>query len=94
LIVSSSYTASQPATFMEVFKAVSKQELAAHGSVAIRADQKSYTYKQLISSVHKISNLLCGNDVKVVSYTLDFLYYSLCEIKLCILFVSIYQYDI
>ncbi|GAU13814.1 hypothetical protein TSUD_261410 [Trifolium subterraneum] len=50
---------------MEVFKAVSKQELAAHGSVAIRADQKSYTYKQLISSVHKISNLLCGNDVKV-----------------------------
>ncbi|CAJ2656209.1 unnamed protein product [Trifolium pratense] len=49
---------------MEVFKAVAKQELAAHGSVAIRADQKSYSYKQLISSVHQISNLLCGNDVK------------------------------
>ncbi|KAK2432522.1 AMP-dependent synthetase and ligase family protein [Trifolium repens] len=61
---SSSHSSSQPATFMEVFKAVAKQELAAHGSVAIRADQKSYTYKQLISSVHKISNLLCGNDVK------------------------------
>ncbi|CAJ2656215.1 probable CoA ligase CCL8 [Trifolium pratense] len=61
---SSSHSSSQPATFMEVFKAVAKQELAAHGSVAIRADQKSYSYKQLISSVHQISNLLCGNDVK------------------------------
>lgn len=72
---------------MEVFKAIAKQEAAAHGSVAIRADQQSYSYKQLISSAQKISNLLCGNDVKVVSYTLKFFYYSLSQTKLGILFV-------
>ncbi|XP_061367514.1 probable CoA ligase CCL8 [Gastrolobium bilobum] len=55
---------------MEVFKAIAQQELAAHhGSTAIRADQKSYSYKQLISSAQKISHLLCGNGVKTVSYT-------------------------
>lgn len=41
-----------------------KQEVAAHGSVAIRADQKSYSYNQLISSAQKLSNLLVENDVK------------------------------
>ena len=56
---------------MEVFKAVAKNELAAHGSVAIRADQKGYSYTQLISSAQKISNLLCGSDIKTVSYTLN-----------------------
>ncbi|GAU13875.1 hypothetical protein TSUD_262020 [Trifolium subterraneum] len=49
---------------MEVFKAIAKQDLASYGNVAIRADQKSYSYKQLISSALKISNLLCGSDVK------------------------------
>ncbi|KEH28755.1 fatty acyl-CoA synthetase family protein [Medicago truncatula] len=61
---SSSCSTSQSTTYMEVFKAIAKQEAAAHGSVAIRADQQSYSYKQLISSAQKISNLLCGNDVK------------------------------
>ncbi|XP_028789187.1 malonate--CoA ligase isoform X2 [Neltuma alba] len=49
---------------MEVVTAVAKHGLAAHASVAIRADQKSYSYKQLISSAQEISNLLCGNDMK------------------------------
>ena len=91
MIVCSFYIASQSqsATFMEVFKAIAKQEAAAHGSVAIRADQQSYSYKQLISSAQKISNLLCGNDVKVVSYILTFLYYSLCQMKSRTLFVII-----
>jgi malonyl-CoA/methylmalonyl-CoA synthetase len=68
LIVSSFYIASPSSTFMEVFKAIAKQDLASQGNVAIRADQKSYSYKQLISSAQKISNLLCGSDVKAVSY--------------------------
>lgn len=49
---------------MEVFKAIAKQEHAAPDSVAIRADQKSYSYRNLISSARKISDLLCGKDVK------------------------------
>ncbi|KAK7294209.1 hypothetical protein RJT34_17096 [Clitoria ternatea] len=49
------------ASLMEVVKAIAKQE---HAHIAIRADQKSYSYKQLISSAQKISNLLCGSDVK------------------------------
>ncbi|KAF1865811.1 hypothetical protein Lal_00021812 [Lupinus albus] len=48
---------------MEVLKGIAKQGLASHEGVAIRADQKSYSYQQLISSAQKISNLLCG-DVK------------------------------
>lgn len=44
---------------MEVVKAACKQGSAARDSIAIRADQKSYTYSQLISSAWKISRLLC-----------------------------------
>ncbi|KAJ1388768.1 AMP-dependent synthetase/ligase [Sesbania bispinosa] len=51
---------------MEVFKAIAKKELAAYGNVAIRADQKSYSYTQLVSSALNISNLLCGSDMKVI----------------------------
>ncbi|XLR42901.1 hypothetical protein HN51_026928 [Arachis hypogaea] len=58
------HLASHSASVMEVFKAVAKNELATHGSVAIRADQKSYSYRQLILSAEKISNILCGSDVK------------------------------
>ncbi|CAK8574699.1 unnamed protein product [Lathyrus sativus] len=43
---------------------IAKQEVAAHDSVALRADQKSYSYNQLITSAQKLSNLLCENDVK------------------------------
>ncbi|MED6112640.1 putative CoA ligase ccl8 [Stylosanthes scabra] len=57
-------TAYHSASVMEVFKAVAKNELATHGSVAIRADQNSYSYKQLILSAQKISNILCGSDIK------------------------------
>lgn len=77
-MVFSFYIASPPATFMEVFKAIANKEHAARGNVAIRADQKIYSYMQLISAARKISNLLCGSDVKVVSYPLEFPYYSHC----------------
>lgn len=61
---SSSYSSSPSSSFMEVLKAIAKQDLASHGNVAIRADQKSYSYMQIISSAQKISNLLCGSNVK------------------------------
>lgn len=64
------YIASAPATLMEVVKAIAKHEPTVPESVAIRADQKSYSYKQLVSSAQKISNLLCGSDAQTVSYTL------------------------
>lgn len=52
---------------MEVFKAAYKKGSMAHDSVAIRADQKSYSYDQLVSSALRISSLLCSNDLKTVS---------------------------
>lgn len=72
------YIASAPATLMEVVKAIAKHEPTVPESVAIRADQKSYSYKQLITSAQKISNLLCGSDAQTVSYTLEFPYYCYC----------------
>ncbi|KAI8544465.1 hypothetical protein RHMOL_Rhmol08G0298900 [Rhododendron molle] len=58
-------------TFMEVVKAVARQGSASCERVAIRADQKSYTYAQLISSALKISRLLCSANVKTVDGTKD-----------------------
>ncbi|XP_047174376.1 probable CoA ligase CCL8 isoform X2 [Vigna umbellata] len=49
---------------MEVVKAIARQEPAAHENVAIRADQKSYSYKELLSSAQQISNLLCASDAR------------------------------
>ncbi|KAF2301194.1 hypothetical protein GH714_020762 [Hevea brasiliensis] len=53
-------------TFMEVVKAVYRQGNAAADSIAIRADQKNYTYAQLISSAWNISNILCNAGLKTV----------------------------
>lgn len=59
-------TASDSGTFMEVVKKVARQGSAARDSVAIRADQQSYSYIQLISSALKISNLLSSSVLKTV----------------------------
>ncbi|GMQ08601.1 hypothetical protein CsSME_00052255 [Camellia sinensis var. sinensis] len=56
-------------TFMEVVKAVSRQGSVSCESVAIRADQKSYTYSQLMQSAWRISRLLCNGDQKTVDGT-------------------------
>lgn len=53
--------------FMEVFKAAYKKGSVARDSVAIRADQNSYSYDQLVSSALRISSLLCSNDLKTAS---------------------------
>ncbi|XP_073115242.1 probable CoA ligase CCL8 isoform X1 [Elaeis guineensis] len=51
-------------TFMEVLKAVLKQASATNERVAIRAEQKSYSYLQLGASALNVSNLLRNKDVK------------------------------
>jgi len=71
LTVASFCIASAPATLMEVVKAIAKQEPTVHENVAIRADQKSYSYKELITSAEKIYSLLSASDAQTVSYTLQ-----------------------
>lgn len=51
---------------MEVVKAAIKQGSTARDGIAIRADQKSYSYLQLISSAFDISKLLCSEDLKTI----------------------------
>ena len=53
---------------MEVVNEVAKQRSDARDGVAIRADQKSYSYKELISSAWRISSLLCGAELSTVSF--------------------------
>lgn len=65
------YSSSDHSTFMEVVKAVARQGSASCESIAIRADQKSYSYAQLISSASKISKLLCSAGLKTVDGTTD-----------------------
>ncbi|KAK1576122.1 hypothetical protein Q3G72_011146 [Acer saccharum] len=52
----------QSNTVMEVFKAACRQGSSARDSVAIRSDQQSYSYGQLVSSALKISALLSSNE--------------------------------
>ncbi|PON58622.1 2,3-dihydroxybenzoate-AMP ligase [Parasponia andersonii] len=52
-------------SLMDVLKEVAKEGSATRDGVAIRADQKSYSYKQLISSAWRISSLLSGTDLNV-----------------------------
>ncbi|KAB2008064.1 hypothetical protein ES319_D10G073400v1 [Gossypium barbadense] len=54
---------SEPATLMEVVKAAWRPSVA--GSIAIRADQKSYAYSQLLSSACNISRLLFSTNIKI-----------------------------
>lgn len=66
-----SYTASDCGTFMEVVKAVGSQGDTSSERVCIRADQKSYSYFQLISSAWSISRLLCTSYEKTVDGITD-----------------------
>lgn len=51
---------------MEVVKSTAKHGSTFSESVAIRANQKSHSYGQLISSALKISALLTSSDIKTV----------------------------
>ncbi|KAI5651271.1 hypothetical protein M9H77_37276 [Catharanthus roseus] len=61
-----SSSASKGGLLMELVKAVVSKGSTTPQSIAIRAEQKSYTYLQLISSAWKISNLLNNADLKTV----------------------------
>lgn len=52
---------------MELVKKVAHRGSTAPDSIAIRSDQKSHSYHQLIESAKNISNLLSGADLKTVS---------------------------
>lgn len=53
-------------TSMELVEAVARKESTSPGSIAIRADQQSYSYHQLISSARMISSLFFNADLKTV----------------------------
>lgn len=53
---------------MEVVKAASRQGSLARDGIAIRADEKSYSYTQLVSSALRISRLLGSNGLNTVSW--------------------------
>ena len=67
----------------ETFMAVLKRGSAGHDSVAIRVDQKSYSYVQLIASAWNISHLLCSQDLDSVSF-----FFSICLMPACSLLIS------
>ncbi|GMI93795.1 acyl activating enzyme 13 [Hibiscus trionum] len=54
---------SELGTFMEVFKAALRPSVAER--IAIRADQKNYTYTQLLSSACNVSRLLSGTHIEI-----------------------------
>ncbi|XVF24961.1 hypothetical protein REPUB_Repub13aG0172500 [Reevesia pubescens] len=54
---------SKSGTFMEVIKAAWKPSVGER--IAIRADQKSYTYTQLLSSAVNVSRLLSSTNLKI-----------------------------
>ncbi|CAO2815421.1 unnamed protein product [Amaranthus hypochondriacus] len=56
------YSTLSSSSFMEVVKAIAKHGSAANGSVAVRADGKSYTYRQLFLCAERISTLLRSSD--------------------------------
>lgn len=57
---------SESGKFMEVIKAAWRSSSAEN--IAVRADQKSYTYTQLISSAVNISSLLSSTKSEIVCF--------------------------
>lgn len=71
LKVSSSFfdfSATSSISYMELVKEVASKGPESQQNIAIRADEKSYSYMQLISSARRISNLLSKLDLKTVSW--------------------------
>lgn len=74
---------------MEVVKSAAKHGATCRESVAIRANQKSHSYIQLISSALKISDLLTSSDLRTVCllYMVKTGYFSLILWRLLGIFV-------
>lgn len=62
---------------MELVKEVANKGPESQQNIAIRADEKSYSYLQLISSARRISNLLSKLGLKTVSWKWRINYESL-----------------
>ncbi|KAF6164441.1 hypothetical protein GIB67_025267 [Kingdonia uniflora] len=60
-------TVSSSGALMELVKAVGNHGSGKHGSIALRVEQESYTYAQLVSSAKHISDLLCKSVSKSTS---------------------------
>uniref|UniRef100_A0A1S4AQI0 Malonate--CoA ligase n=1 Tax=Nicotiana tabacum TaxID=4097 RepID=A0A1S4AQI0_TOBAC len=58
-------SASNISIYMELVKEVASKGPESQENIAIRADEKSYTYLQLISSARRTSNLLSNLDLKI-----------------------------
>lgn len=66
LVSFSCYAVLSSYTFMEVVKSAAKHGSTCRENIAIRANQKSHSYLQLISSALKISDLLTSSDLQTV----------------------------
>ncbi|KAG9456124.1 hypothetical protein H6P81_000632 [Aristolochia fimbriata] len=53
-------------TFMEVVRTAAKHSSSSHESIALRVDQKSYTYSQLVASASKVSSILSSLNLKSI----------------------------
>lgn len=75
---------------MELVKAVSQRGSVSPDSIAIRGDQKSHSYHQLILSARKISSLLLNANSKNVSGNcLSFIFQCVKAPAMCYLIISI-----
>lgn len=62
------FSATSSISYMELVKEVASKGPESQKNIAIRADEKSYSYLQLISSARRISSLLSKLDLKTVSW--------------------------
>ncbi|KAL5976861.1 hypothetical protein ACLOJK_021196 [Asimina triloba] len=72
-------TGSSSPAFMEIVKTTVRRGSAASQSIALRAEQKSYSYAQLISSAWRISNLLLNGDSNNSLYYVGYILSSYSE---------------
>lgn len=84
LFIFKSITALQSGSSMEVVT-VACQGSGTQDSVAVRSENKSYSYKQLISSAWSISGLLCSGDSNVSLQIYVYIFLNTCQLFFCIL---------
>lgn len=70
---------------MEVVK-IACQGSGTQDSVAVRSDNKSYNYNQIISSAWSISGLLCSGDSNVSLHLMNIFFLNTCQLFVCNIF--------
>lgn len=71
-------------TFMDVVKATLKRASTAHDSVAIRAENNSYSFAQIVSSAWSICNYLCNGNFESVSRFFFTMYLRRVSLQCCV----------